>query len=354
MGLFLHRRWERCWFYNAFISEPLAAEEANKKQLLAVAAVVHIKTPYTPSEPRRCVCSLSSSSLSQLNKFPCSFPFVEPSRAISVLLCLPSARDCLRCFFAAAALLQMEAKPACNSLWQVIQTHNIRIRSSHWSSQLKKPPQAIARRLLAVAAEFRALKIYLSFHGEIPGNFVEIRVSLMVKSSRPLSRFFAQQFCFSSSLLQIFGLVSRRCRSCLICVVKRCRWINQWGPSLPEWSWFRHSQSSSSKKKKKKSRNKNCNNCWLSYIDRMLQVLEKWPYCLKRCWMSVRWIIHKGWNTVNPSAAENKRWRVQRLVKVVSQTTRCFSCLAILSERSLRYWCAAFQRDRPRSRWNST
>lgn len=97
----------------------------------------------------------------------------------------------------------MEAKPACNSLWQVIQTHNIRIRSSHWSSQLKKPPQAIARSLLAVAAEFRRLKIYLSFHGEILWNFVKNCASLMVKSFSPLSRFLCNSF-FSSQIFCLF------------------------------------------------------------------------------------------------------------------------------------------------------
>lgn len=98
------------------------------------------------------------------------FCWTERSHLCSALF--TPARDCLRCF-SAAALLLMEAKPAYNSLWQVIQTHNIKIRSSHWSSQLKKPPQAIARRLLAVAAEFKRLKICLLFCGEIPGYFVE-------------------------------------------------------------------------------------------------------------------------------------------------------------------------------------
>lgn len=102
----------------------------------------------------------------------CPFFFCWTERSHLCFALFTPARDCLRCFSAAARLL-MEAKPAYNSLWQVIQTHNIKIRSSHWSSQLKKPPQAIARRLLAVAAEFRRLKIYLLFRGEIPRYFVE-------------------------------------------------------------------------------------------------------------------------------------------------------------------------------------
>lgn len=102
----------------------------------------------------------------------CLFSFCWTERSHLCFALFTPARDCFRCFSAAARLL-MEAKPAYNSLWQVIQTHNIKIRSSHWSSQLKKPPQAIARRLLAVAAEFRRLKIYLLFCGEIPRYFVE-------------------------------------------------------------------------------------------------------------------------------------------------------------------------------------
>lgn len=102
----------------------------------------------------------------------CLFFFCWTERSHLCFALFTPTRDCLRCFSAAARLL-MEAKPAYNSLWQVIQTHNIKIRSSHWSSQLKKPPQAIARRLLAVAAEFRRLKIYLLFRGEIPRYFVE-------------------------------------------------------------------------------------------------------------------------------------------------------------------------------------
>lgn len=102
----------------------------------------------------------------------CMFFFCWTERSHLCSALFTPARDCLRCF-SAAALLLMEAKPAYNSLWQVIQTHNIKIRSSHWSSQLKKPPQAIARRLLAVAAEFKRLKIYLLFCGEIPGYLVK-------------------------------------------------------------------------------------------------------------------------------------------------------------------------------------
>lgn len=139
---------------------------------------------------------LSSSSLSPLKELAC-FSFAELKGAICVLLCLPPARDCLRCF-PAAALLLMEAKPAYNSLWQVIQTHNIKIRSSHWSSQLKKPPQAIARRLLAVAAEFRRLKIHLLLCGEIPGYFVEtVRITNGQTIESVVLAFF---FVFTSSV----------------------------------------------------------------------------------------------------------------------------------------------------------
>lgn len=102
----------------------------------------------------------------------CLFFFCQTERSHLCFALFTPARDCLRCFSAAARLL-MEAKPAYNSLWQVIQTHNIKIRGSHWSSQLRNPPQAIARRLLAVAAEFRRLKIYLLFRGEISRYFVE-------------------------------------------------------------------------------------------------------------------------------------------------------------------------------------
>lgn len=148
------------------VQKPLAGKRKNAARHLCCP---QCNTPHAFSSPKLHI--LLSSSLSPLNKFAC-FSFCWAERSHLCFALFTPARDCLRCFSAAARLL-MEAKPAYNSLWQVIQTHNIKIRSSHWSSQLKKPPQAIARRLLAVAAEFRRLKIYLLFRGEIPRYFVE-------------------------------------------------------------------------------------------------------------------------------------------------------------------------------------
>lgn len=194
----------------------------------------------------------------------CLFFFCWTERSHLCFALFTTARDCLRCFSAAARLL-MEAKPAYNSLWQVIQTHNIKIRSSHWSSQLKKPPQAIARTLLAVAAEFRRLKIYMLFHGEIPRYFVETQ---NYKWSNHI-RFVLVSFLFSGAMFfSDLSYLDVFLDNIIILMMKRSKWIN---------SCILTSEAPCHSKRLRW-------NLWqlfLSYVDPMFYTTRQSMYCLK-------------------------------------------------------------------------